>query len=476
MNTEAATAESQALALEIARLEWVVIREISHDENWLGARAESVIRWTLSLARLTVVVDVKDRSRQVVLGASLDALRKKVVSILREFVNSDEVFNKAGLAASQENLSRLALKTQKKLLGEHANLSSANLNQAIQCRPLAIALSGGGGCGYVFFGALALLDDEGLIPAALAGNSIGAIVGAQRALTPLLELDRIRKFIASPRPLKPLFRTNHQVNRFTLPGAIDTDLHILMGKEFMIGDRVKHISELHLPFRSVVAGLGEITKPEKTLFQTFRASILSGKANLPRILNSLVTLAQHRPQAIYLGADEFTRQLDVLDAVGFSASIPGLTRHDIFRDDPAMADKVQQLLKIHQVNLLIDGGFVDNLPSKQAGLAIQQSRDPGRDPFILALDCFAPNFRHVLFLPLMQFMAEKSRLGYLESHCVISYRQVLAPTSIFPSPADFETAIAAGKRETKAYIPALKRMLSPITNPYAVKIRSTSAF
>ena len=46
--------------------------------------------------------------------------------------------------------------------------------------------------------------------------------------------------------------------------------------------------------------------------------------------------AQKPLKKIYLGADKLTKAFDVLDAIGFSAAIPGIFHYDILRNDPRM--------------------------------------------------------------------------------------------------------------------------------------------
>jgi hypothetical protein len=158
----------------------------------------------------------------------------------------------------------------------------------------------------------------------------------------------------------------------------------------------------------------------------------------------------------------------VLDAVGFSSSVPGIIHYDILRDDPRMVGLVQQLIAREGVSRLVDGGLIDNLPAKEAWRAIQDGAAPGeRDPFVLSLDAFAPQLttRHLLFLPLMRIAAENSRAGREQSHLVVTFKNVLSPLSVVPTPTEFLRAVENGRREMEPHIPLIRKMIGPIPDP-----------
>lgn len=460
--------DSANLKMLVARKEWAIIKEMVDNIGWLDLKSESMLRWNLSLARLTQLITEKN-SQQFVFGSALDEYCGKLHALLKKYVSAEKVFDRSGLAAELSNISRLAMQATAQLMAQFPELEAADLQAAVESRPLAIALSGGGGSGYIFMGALQLLDEEGLIPSALAGNSIGSVVAAFRALSPHLQLDKARELLTQVSRSTLFYRSAQKDNRYTLPGILELHLPTIFADVFSVNNRPITMDELHIPLRVVVAGLSDISASENAAYQDLLDADFSLKTTLPRIMMQLRSLASHRFLPLYLGADDLTRQISVLDAIGISVSIPGLIYHDMAHGDPKMIAIIENLLAEHHVRVLVDGGFVDNMPSEQAGLAIEQSKGKLRDPFILAMDCFVPTIRHMLFLPAMQFVAEKSRQGYNCAHHVVRFRSAISPAKILPSLKDFDYSCAQGKEECASVIPYLKKILSKIPRPYAKK-------
>jgi hypothetical protein len=131
-----------------------------------------------------------------------------------------------------------------------------------------------------------------------------------------------------------------------------------------------------------------------------------------------------------------------------------------------MVELVTTLMRRENVFRLVDGGLADNLPAQEAWRAVQAGACVDRDPFVLGLDSFAPNLgRHFLFLPLMRIAAENTRLGRNLSHMTISYRNVLSPLLVVPTPTEFMRAVDNGRAETLAHVPFIRKMVGPIPDP-----------
>lgn len=76
-------------------------------------------------------------------------------------------------------------------------LTEKALDAAVQTRPLALALGGGGGTSFIFTGAFAAFEEAGIIPDAMAGSSMGAIIGLYRAKTKHFDLEDLKR-VATP--------------------------------------------------------------------------------------------------------------------------------------------------------------------------------------------------------------------------------------------------------------------------------------
>jgi predicted acylesterase/phospholipase RssA len=472
---------------ELQRIELDLMRAVVNDPTWLSPPDEAAIRWALALARVTVVqVRPDEGTADVVdIGGASDGLRRGLHQMLAHCVDGDRV-NRDGVRAQAGQIRALVRDERATLLRLFGNrLPASALDRATRRRPLALAMSGGGGTGYVYVGALAVLDEAGLQPALIAGTSMGALIGAFRARTKAFSLGNIRQLLArlSWRKVFRLFDTD---SRFGLPATLKLGLREVIGHEFLIDDdaglggwdgdappqkRFLRMDELAIPMRVTIAGL---VHGERELDPQRYARLLDGvddasslrrrAASLGRALQE-ITREPVRP--VYVGGDELTRRFDVLDAVGFSSAVPGVIHYDILRDDRRMIELVSTLMRREGVARLVDGGLADNLPAREAWRAIQEGAVGDRDPFVLSLDAFAPQLttRHLLFLPLMRIAAENSRTGREQSHLVVTFRDVLSPLAVVPGPADFLRAVENGRREMAPHVPLIRKMVGPIPDP-----------
>lgn len=433
-------------------MECQMVRSLTDGSLKLSSNDEAVLRWALSLARVSRVLDPKP----VEIGHATDIYRTKLHEILTTSKNIAQI--KALVAAEREEL----------LLLFKGRLSQKALDAAVQTRPLALALGGGGGTSFIFAGAFAALEEAGIIPSAIAGSSMGAFLGLYRAKTKHFNLEDLKR-MASPVVWNRITHNSDQGSRFGLPATFRLDLHDVFGPEFQRDGRTLYLSELEIPFRVTVAGIADadVEKlPDTHWLESSEMHAAELKKREQSIVQTLLQIAKRPLKAIYLGGDELTRDFDVLDAVGFSAAVPGLFHYDVLRNDPHMVPLIRELMHQQGVSRFIDGGFADNLPAVEAGRCLT-------DPFILALDAFAPNWkRHWLFLPMMRIAAENSKKGYAAAHLTIAYQHVLSPINIIPSPKELNRTIEHGRQETISHIAFIKKMLGPIPNPFADKSES----
>ena len=427
-------------------MECQMVRSLTDGSLKLSPDDESVLRWALSLARVSTVLDPKP----VVIGHSTDDYRTKLYEILK--TSKDISLIRTLLSSEREELLSLF----------KGRLSRQALDKAVQTRPLALALGGGGGTSFIFTGAFAALESAGITPDAIAGSSMGAILGLYRAKKKRFDLEDLKR-MATPMLWSRITQSHDQGSRFGLPATFRLALHDVFGPEFQKDGRTLFLSELEIPFRVTVAGIADadVQKlPDAHWLDSNEVHAAELKKREQSIIQTLLQVAKKPLKAIYLGGDELTRDFDVLDAVGFSAAVPGLFHYDVLRNDPHMVPLIRELMHVHGVSRFIDGGFADNLPAAEAKRCLI-------DPFVLALDGFAPNWkRHWMFLPLMRIAAENSKKGYEAADLTIAYQHVLSPINIAPSPIELARAIEHGQQETLLHIPFIKKMLGPIPNPF----------
>ena len=123
-----------------------------------------------------------------------------------------------------------------------------------------------------------------------------------------------------------------------------------------------------------------------------------------------------------------------------------------------------------KISRLIDGGFVDNLPSQEAIKIVSDGECDGYDPFSLALDSFSPGLnRHLLFYPVMRFAMENSREGHEAAHFSIIFKEVLSPINLVPTKDTFHYALKQGYEEFSPHLPFIRKMVGPIPDPSWLK-------
>ena len=463
---------------ELQQLELALMRVSAAEPSWLAPHDEAALRWALSLARISVVpvASADGASTDLVeIGHATDSYRHKLHVLLAPCVQGDRVQREA--VRVQVPLIRDLVRDERRSLGEllKNRMPVSALDRATRKRPLALALSGGGGTAYVFVGALALLEEAGLVPSVITGSSMGAIIGAFRARTKDFELKNVKALMTRV-TMKRVFRMFETSSRFGLPATLKLYLREVLGTEFERDGRFLRLSDLEVPFRVCIAGITQGEAPEDLeryahLLDDAVLDVRRLRKKTAQIARALSEIAKKPVRPIYVGGDELTREFDVLDAVGFSAAVPAVIHYDILRDDPRMVSLVTELMKREGVFRLIDGGLADNLPAREAWRAVQAGAAGSYDPFVLALDSFAPNLgRHILFLPLMQIAAANTRVGRQVAHVVIRYKGVLSPLSVVPSQQEFLRAIENGRKETEPEIVLIRKMVGPIPDPPGVVV------
>jgi predicted acylesterase/phospholipase RssA len=469
--------DNRVYVKELSDFECVIVRAMADSPQWLSGVDESALRWALSLARVSVVENSDGGNLSLVdIGHATDVYRQHLFLLLKNYVDGKNVTDPKGLTGQISAIRTLVRNERKELLELYRNsLSAEALDNAVRQRPLALALGGGGGTSFIFVGAFCELEEAGLIPSLITGTSMGALLGAYRARYKNFNLNDLQKAMV-PLTWEKVAKPMHLGSRFGLPATFRLYLREVFGLEFQVENRHLRLSDLQIPFRATVSGITHIEgqpDPDFSAYEHLLDNVSTELSNFrvkqKGMTRALLDLAKKPLQAIYLGRDEITSEFDVLDAVGFSAAVPGLFQYDISQNDPRMLALTAKVLKHYGVLRLFDGGFVDNLPAKEAQDAIQSGAAKGRDPFVLALDAFAPNLHaHWLFLPLMRAAAENSREGRKVAHLTITYRRVLSPLNMVPTKKEFERVVSHGREETIPHMSFIQKILGPIPAPPGV--------
>jgi hypothetical protein len=455
---------------QLVRMECDIVREITDHPTWLSSNDAASLRWALSLARISkVMVKRKAPECDVNLGQAQDRYRAELFALLSYAENPVGVFNHEKLQTQLKTIERLAKQQRKDLLSLFAlSLPKSALDEATRRRPLALTLSGGGGTSFVFVGVFHALEESGIIPASITGSSMGAILGAYRARTKNFSFDNIDSLVQKTSWGK-VAQAYTGPSRFGIPGTFRLYLRDVVGYEFEHDGEFIRLKNLEIPLRVCVAGLSSTVLVKEEELAAY-GKIPNNLGAEKSIISVIMDFAQKPLKKIYLGRDALTKEFDVLDAIGFSAAIPGIFHYDILRNDPRMIALVANLFEREGITRLIDGGFVDNLPMQEAINIVNDGECDGYDPFALALDGFSPGLnRHLIFYPLMRFALENSREGHEAAHLSIIFKNVLSPINLVPTRDTFLFALKQGYNEFAPHIPFVRKMVGPIPDPSWLK-------
>ncbi len=432
----------------------------------LPPEAEAALRWAISIARLG---DLDSRGLHFALEGDVAAFRNELVARLTPALDHPhpELDAVASLAPS---LATKSLQLREAILSRYAGLDPADLDREIREKKLVLALGGGGGTSYVFLGVFALLEELGLAPDLIAATSMGAIMGLFRARTRSYDPGEILGALRSM-SWSRLFRILATENRYGLPAALRLYLRGSLSRHVQHEDGTTFtLRDLPIPMLVTVSGIRRGTLPHPLAFYeqliepaklALRPWLLRSK--LEQIATVSSELASPRIlDGIHLGLDDWTRDFDVVDAVGFSCAVPGLIHYDVLRPDPRMHDLLGTLFDQRELFRLVDGGLTQNVPAQAAWTAVQDGRLGSRNALILALDGFAPRLSTALWLPLQRIAAENVKAATRYAHVVKAFPRTPSPTDLIPSIQGVVRAIQRGRDALEGDAPLIARLLQPL--------------
>ncbi len=448
----------------------------------VNRRTENQLRYGLALASLDVFQPGAakkggrtQRPDVVVRSPRLAGWRKRVLSNLGNVLIGTKNSRERVEAASRAFYPMLPLleKARTEVIEKYADqFSVRELDQELGIKTLVTVAGGGGGAGYVYMGAWEVLQNAGLIPGYVIGSSIGAVLGLFRALEREADID---EYIALAKSMRreDLFRFVSIKSRFGLPGVMRLYLHSTIGSAF--GKDEGHellLSDLDIPFETVVAGvrrnaLGEA--PEQYarshhLPADKRPGTLQLRAQIASQLVQLVGFINPRAvKEIVIGADSLTKDFNAIDAAGFSAAIPGILHYDMTRDDSHMNALLQELMEREDVVALVDGGVANNVPSRTAWQQVQAGKIGTRNCYILAFDCFHPQFSHAWLQPVTRVVAYQVALNQRYARKRIEFRPTLSPINLLPSGRQLDQAVGWGRHQMSEAISEIHKFFERVS-------------
>ncbi|MGH3515823.1 MAG: patatin-like phospholipase family protein [Haloechinothrix sp.] len=415
--------------LSLQRAESSLVRA---DLSAPGAPASEIraLRYLLGFARLTVfqpgaALDGHPTDRtDVDVAAEVEPFRARVLTELADPIRQ-ESDPERGIRVALDALARLAdplREVRGEVLRRHANdFTATELDAECGHKRLVIVGGGGGGAGWVYVGAFRRLDQAGITPSYIIGSSMGALIGLLRSRS--VEIDWSH-YIALAHGLdrRNLFSPISIKRKHGLPGLLSLTLSSSIGHLFTHEDGTPvRVNQLAIPYEGVVAGVRRAAfdrLPRR--FRATAASVMRRAAPLARYsARSLAPAIATRMwqvaaffdprvvKPIIFGADPLTAECNVVDVAGFSAAIPGVLHYDIADDDVRMHDLLRELADGEHISALVDGGVASNVPAEQAWRRVHAGKLGTRNAFVLAWDCFHPQWdpRHLWLQPITQAVA-----------------------------------------------------------------------
>lgn len=455
-------------------MEVAVVRGLVERPDRLSPRESAALRYALNLARLQ---SVPVEGRDVDLEGALDDFHDRVTEVLKPLLlETPGAVDWRTLREALPVLHTLTERARGRVLRKHAmHVPAEAFDHEVCNKALVTVAGGGGGSGYVYMGAFKLIDDMGLVPKLLVGTSMGSIISLFRAKRHRFDLDEAYELARGLR-FREVFLQPTVASRYGVPASLRLYLRKGIGRHFMheSGDRALWIEELGLPMRVVVGGLGsgalsrDLDYYEHLMDEVVDQAKVSPsviRKQLRRVFAVITELVKRaRPMEVVIGGDEMTGRFDVVDAVGFSSAVPALIHYDIWREDPHMHTLMQQVFEQYGITRLVDGGVVNNVPSRVAWEEVQRGAVGTRNAFILAMDCFAPQLtRNLMVHPLQRLLRPQVSANASYASFTKNFRHVLSPLELVPEERKLSLALRNGYRELAQERRFLREMMKPIS-------------
>jgi predicted acylesterase/phospholipase RssA len=459
---------------DLIHIERRLVRALARDPNLLPHPLPALYRYAINLAKVGWLRTPS--GEDVALSDQLAPFRRWLRDHLLRLIPRHFMPDISGLLALAPLVAIRTLAFRDALSQHHVNrFHVSDLDAELNHKSLALVLGGGGGSGLAHLGLFQILHDLNIEPSYIIGSSMGALVGLIRAVR--RRYDPVTSLLALPRPadITQIFRPFSGSSRFGFPGAIDLHLLPLARQIFhsTLGASIPRFDEL--PIRLEVLATGIRTgfdpndlPPQKpsswwqsfsplSLHQRLKDFFLTARAlsQNPRLLTQVV-----------FNDEPDTASMRVIEAIGFSCSVPGLLHFDTTLDPstpPHVTQTLSDIFQRHHLYRLTDGGVVNNVPSRVAWTSIQKGKLGHRNAFIYAVDPFAPlPTNNSLFAPLQQI----ARPSVINNRPYSDFTRTIAcapnPILLAPSHKQLRAFVAAAQAELTPDIPFIRTMMSPL--------------
>jgi predicted acylesterase/phospholipase RssA len=445
-------------------------------EDVLDPPQEALARYALALAQLDQFRTPD--GRDVSLADEVDPLRRWVLDELVPTIPADGEPDVPQLRRRVGALNDRVHTARSGLLENHpGDFDAEHLDDELRHKELVLVLGGGGGAGLFHLGLFQLLDELEIVPEFIVGSSMGSIMGLVRALS--REYDPFATALSLPRDLdrEQVFRPFTGYSRYGFPGAFHLNLLRVAREIFddLMGTPDLRFQDLAIPLEIVVCGIRtgfDIDAAEYEKEAPESTTPLSIRQNLRLFFNAVRQLTRNRQmlEEVVFGRDRLTANFPVVEAMGFSCTVPGLLHYDIFHDDPATIGPLETLFDRHDLLRLCDGGVVNNVPSDTAWESVYEGKIGTRNTFIAAFDVFAPvpRTQNVIWIPVQRLVRPTvlAKRPYSDFHK--TYREPPSPLQVIVnSYSAIRDIVDSSREELTEERHLLEKAVEPLP-PYGV--------
>jgi predicted acylesterase/phospholipase RssA len=472
--------------LALRRMESAVVRADLDHPIVLGIERYHRLRYLLSFAQLTTFQPGAagearpNGRREVSVADELAAFRAHVADDLSGPLREerDPVRRLQSASLVLERLETPLADARRNVLERHGDECSVEeLDAEVGTKVLVSVAGGGGGAGYVYIGAYQRLEAAGLVPVYVIGSSIGALMGLFRARARSADWEAYIE-LAKGLDRRTLFSPVSLRRRYGLPGLLALNLRGTLAPHFAgVDGSAPRMHDLEIPFDAVVAGVRRRTF--NRLPRRFRTGPDVTEAYEPDTRRSPLRLAPvvasrmwqvgaffdpRVTKPLMIGSDPLTESFDAIDAAGFSAAIPGVLHYDVTTTDEHMDLVCKELLEREEVAALVDGGVAANVPAELAWRQVQGGRLGTRNVFVLAFECFHPQWdpAHLWLQPITQAVQLQMNRNAPFADWVVRFEPTLSPVNLVPEPERLDEAIGWGRADAERILPFVERMLDPV--------------
>lgn len=461
--------------LQLQRMERSLVRARLAQPAAMARDDYECLRYALGLARLHVFRPHGTATDVTVNSKYVAPLRHWLLDNLHATLRDTSIGAVQKLSICREAMDEVrgrATRQRHRLLKAHADdFSPEALDREAGQRALVTVAGGGGGAGFVYVGAMACLNDYGLIPDYIVGNSMGSILGSMRAARRQPDFDDMKAFGRELKNREVFNTANRRRAEFCVPGLLQLHLKA-MHERLQIGDlgRPMRLGEMAIPLDLVVAGVRR--RPYNRLPGDVRQPGTNNSAMLPlplrvagRLSRVLRFFNSDLVEPVVLGRDRDTRQIHTVDAAGFSAAVPTILQYEPGPDAGMTRGILSELMHKRDLAGLVDGGVADNVPMRSAWRGVAEGRAGTRNAYYLAFDCFQPrvDMKNIWLWPIMQSVQMQMRNNRPYADMLIQFEPTLSPINIVPGPTGFNKSVTWGYEQMQARMPEVLEMLRPVS-------------